>query len=189
MVNFLTRPDKVQELIELISNDEEALDVVRTIHFQETFPFTYDVRKSADVSSDFPDPAHNVDDFKAEAIVAVEFQILSRNFKAPKKVDAVKAYSFLLLGVYLVDDPMYSMMSTPNKCQCGEDECMVTPPRTRRTITSKNLLETWQHGRSTKDYKSRSKKKGRRWEREQGGEINMKTWFPYLPQVSLLIVA
>ncbi len=142
VVNFSTRPDNVQELIELISDDKEALDVVRTIHFQDNFPFMYDIRESANVSSDFPDPGHDVDDFKAGATVAVEFQILSRNFKASKKVDAVKAYSFRLLGVYLVDDPMHSTMSTPNKCQCGEDEWMVTPPRTRRTITSKNPLET-----------------------------------------------
>ncbi len=33
VVNFSTRADKVQELIELISDDKEALDVLRTIHF------------------------------------------------------------------------------------------------------------------------------------------------------------
>ncbi len=142
VVNFSTKPDKVQELIELISDDEEALDVVRTIHFQDTFPFTYDVLESANVSSDFPDPGYDVDDFKAGATMAVEFQILSCNFKASKKVDAVKTYSFRLLGVYLVDDPIHSTMSTPNKRQHREDEWMITPPQTRRTITSKNPLET-----------------------------------------------
>ncbi len=142
MVNFSTRPDKIQELLELISDDEEALDVVRTIHFQDTFPFTYDVRGSANVSSDFPDSGHNVDDFKVGAIVAVEFQILSRNFKASKKVDVVKSYSFGLLGVYLIDDLMHSTMSTPNKRQYEEDKWMVTLLQTRRTITSKNSLET-----------------------------------------------
>ena len=104
MVNFSSRPDKVEELIQLIADDEEARDLVRTIYFQDTFPFTYDVRRSADVNSDYPNPGHNVDNFKSGATVAVEFQILSRNFKASKKVDAVKAYSFRLLGVYLVDD-------------------------------------------------------------------------------------
>lgn len=115
--------------------------MVRAIHFQDTFPFTYDVRGSADVDSDYPDPGHDVDDFKSGATVAVEFQILSRNFKASKKVDAVKAYSFRLLGVYLVDDPMHSTMSTPEKRRRGEDEWMVTPLRTKRTITSRNPLE------------------------------------------------
>ena len=43
VINFLTRPNKIQEVIELISNDEEALNVVRTIHFQDTFLFTYNV--------------------------------------------------------------------------------------------------------------------------------------------------
>ncbi len=74
--------------------------------------------------------------------MVVEFQILSRNFKTSKKVDAVKAYLFQLLGVYLVDDPIHSTMSTPNKRQHGEDEWMITLLWTRKTITSKNLLET-----------------------------------------------
>ena len=43
VVNFSTRPDKVEELIQLILDDEEAQDMVRAIHFQDTFPFTYDV--------------------------------------------------------------------------------------------------------------------------------------------------
>ncbi len=116
--------------------------MVRTIHFQDTFPFIYDVRESADVRSDFPDPGHDVDDFKGGATVAVEFQILLRNFKASKKIDAVKAYSFRLLGVYLVDDPIHSTMSMPNKRQRGEDKWMITPPRTKRTVTSENPLET-----------------------------------------------
>lgn len=33
VVNFSTKPDKVEELIQLIVDDEEARDVVRTIHF------------------------------------------------------------------------------------------------------------------------------------------------------------
>ncbi len=33
VVNFSIKPDKVQELIELIFDDKEALDVVRTIYF------------------------------------------------------------------------------------------------------------------------------------------------------------
>ncbi len=33
VVNFSTRPNKVQEFVELISDDKEALDVVKTIHF------------------------------------------------------------------------------------------------------------------------------------------------------------
>ncbi len=142
VINFSTRPDKVQKLIELISDDEEALNVVKTIHFQDTFPFTYNVRELANVSSEFPDSGHDVDNFKAGVTVAVEFQILLYNFKASKKVDAIKAYSFWLLRVYLIDNLMYSTISTPNKCQCGEDQWMVTLSWTRRTITSKNPLET-----------------------------------------------
>lgn len=43
VVNFLIRPDKVEELIQLIVNDEEARNVIKTIHWQDTFPFTYHV--------------------------------------------------------------------------------------------------------------------------------------------------
>ncbi len=142
VVNFSTRSDKVQELMELIFNDKETLDMVKTIHFRDNFPFTYNVWELPNISSNFPDPGHNIDDFKAGAIVAVEFQILLRNFKASKKVDVVKAYLFQLLGVYLVDNPMHSTMSTPNKHQRGEDKWMVTLSWIRRTITSKNPLET-----------------------------------------------
>lgn len=34
--------------------------------------------------------------------MAVKFQIMSRNFKAFKKVDIIKVYSFCLMGVYLI---------------------------------------------------------------------------------------
>ncbi len=33
VVNFSTRPDKIEELIQLMSDDKEARDVLRTIHF------------------------------------------------------------------------------------------------------------------------------------------------------------
>ena len=88
------RPDKVQEFIKLIFNDKKVLDVIKILHFQNIFLFMYDIWELANVSSDFPNPGYNVDDFKARTIVAVEFQILLRNFKASKKVDIVKAYLF-----------------------------------------------------------------------------------------------
>lgn len=86
VVNFSTRSDKVEELIQLIGNDKEAQDLVKTIYFQDSFLFTYDVRGSADVNSNYPNPGHNVNDFKSGATVAVEFQIILRNFKASKKL-------------------------------------------------------------------------------------------------------
>lgn len=110
------RLDKVQELIKLIFDDKEALDIIRTIYFQDTFPFIYNVWKSADVSSNFSDPGYDVDNFKAGVIVALEFQILSRNFKASNKVDTVKANLFQLLGIYLIDNPIHSTILTLNKC-------------------------------------------------------------------------
>lgn len=141
VISFSTRSEKVEELIELITDDEEVRDIVQAIHLQDTFSFTYDVRKSAKVKGDYPDPGHDVDDFKAGARVAVEFQIVSRNFKASKRINAVKAYFFRLLGVYLIDEPTNSTMSTPEKRRRGDDEWMVTPPCTKKTITSINLLE------------------------------------------------
>lgn len=94
VVNFSIRFDKIQELIELISNDKEALDMVKTIHFLDTFLFSYNVCKSVNINANFPKPGYNIDDFKAGAIVAIEFYILLQNFKASNKIDVMKAYSF-----------------------------------------------------------------------------------------------
>lgn len=127
--------------MELITGNEEVKDTVKTIHIQDTFLFTYDVRKTSDMNADYPDPGHDVDDFRNGSKVAVEFQIVSRNFRASKKIDAVKAYSFRLLGVYLIEDPAQSSVSTPDKRRRGEDQFIITPPRTKRTITSMNPLE------------------------------------------------
>lgn len=69
------------------------------------------------MSSDFLNLGHNIDNFKAKATIAEEFQILLYNFKTSKKIDVVKAYLFWLFGVYLVNHPIYSIMSTSNKCQ------------------------------------------------------------------------
>lgn len=87
-----------------MSDDKEARDVVKTIYFQDIFSFTYSNRESAEVSSNFFDLRYDVDDFKAEATIAM------RNFKNSKKIDVMKPYLLWLLGVYLIDDPIYSIM-------------------------------------------------------------------------------
>lgn len=92
------------------------MDIVRTIYFQDTFLFTYDIQGSADVTSNYSNPRHNVNNFKSDAIIAVEFQILLQNFKVSKKFDIIKTYSFRLLGVYLINDSVYSIILTLNKC-------------------------------------------------------------------------
>lgn len=122
MINLSIRPDKVKELIQLIVDNEKAWDVVKTIHWQDTFLFIYDDRKSADVNTDFPNSEYNVNDFKSDATVAVKFQILSHNFKAFIKVDAVKVYLFWLLGVYFVDYQALSTMLTLDKRQRGDNK-------------------------------------------------------------------
>ena len=67
------RPNRVEELIQLIADDEEAWDIVRTIYFQDIFLFNYDVWGLADINSNYPDPGHDVNNFKSGAIMAVEF--------------------------------------------------------------------------------------------------------------------
>lgn len=74
--------------------------------------------------------------------MAIEFQILLQNFKTSKKVDAIKAYLFRLLGIYLVDDLVYSTILTPDKSQHGEDKWMVIFLQTKKIITSRNPLES-----------------------------------------------
>ena len=96
--------------------------MVITIYWEDTFQLTYDNRKSADINSNFPNPGHNVNDFKSSAIIAVEYQILLRNFKAFKKVNIVKAYSFRLLRIYLVDNLVQSTILTTNKRQHEDDK-------------------------------------------------------------------
>lgn len=114
--NFSTTTNKVEELIQLIINNKKAWDVVRTIYWQDIFLFTYEVWKSADVNTDFPDPRHNVNNFMSGATVVVEFQIMLCKFKTCNKVDIVKTYLFRLFGIYLIDDPVQSIMLISDKC-------------------------------------------------------------------------
>ncbi len=72
--------------------------------------------------ANYPNPGHDVDDFKNSSRVVVEFEIMSRNFKASKKVDAIKAFFFRLLGIYLINDPIQITVSTPEKQRQGEDK-------------------------------------------------------------------
>ncbi len=130
------RPDKVEEFIHLIADNKKARDVINTIHFSDIFPFTYDLKRSADVNSDYPDPKHDVDNFKLSATVVVEFPILLQNYKVSKKVDAVKEYLFYVLGKYHVDNPIHSTILTSKKRQCRKDKWMVTLPWTKKTITN-----------------------------------------------------
>ncbi|MCJ1347517.1 hypothetical protein MMC31_005742 [Peltigera leucophlebia] len=54
VTNVSTKPDKVQDLIDLITDNEGVHDIVQAIHIQDTFPFTYDVREEAGVEGDYP---------------------------------------------------------------------------------------------------------------------------------------
>lgn len=105
VINVSAKPDRVQELINLIEDDDEIKHTVQNLHDADTFPLRYDVCEETGVKNGFPDPGYDASVFKSGATVAVECQIYSRNFKASKKSDAVKAYSFRLLGLYLLDEP------------------------------------------------------------------------------------
>lgn len=74
-----------------------------------------DVWELVDMSSDFFDLGYKVDNFKTMAIIIVEFQILLQNFKVSKKIDIVKTYLFWLLRIYLINNPIYLIILTPNK--------------------------------------------------------------------------
>lgn len=141
VVNILTKPNKVQDLIDLISDDEEVYNIIQAIYIQETFSFPYNVCEKTRVDRNYPNLGHDFDNFKVGAKVAVGFQVNSKNFKASKKIDVVKAYSFRLLGVYLVDDLSNETMLTPEKWCPGDNEWMITLPQMKKTYTSMNPLE------------------------------------------------
>lgn len=73
VMSFLTRLDKVQELIQLMGDKKEAQNIAKTIFFQDTFPFTYNVYISFGVLSNFTNPQYNINDFKSAAIVERKF--------------------------------------------------------------------------------------------------------------------
>lgn len=81
------------------------------IYLQNTFLLTYNVCKSTKVKDNYPDSRHNVNKFKEGVIIAVEFQLVLRNFKASKKINIVKNYLFRFFGVYLIDKLILSTMS------------------------------------------------------------------------------
>lgn len=64
-----------------------------------------------------PNKEYDVDNFRREMTVTIEFQILSHNFKSFKKVDIIKLYLFWLLGIYFINDLIYLIMSSTIKRQ------------------------------------------------------------------------
>lgn len=109
------KPIKVQALIKLISDNKKIRNIVQAIYFQNTFSFTYDIHKSAKVTSEYLDLRHDTDDFNAKARVTIEFQAVLYNFKVLKRINAVKAYIFRLLEVYLIDKLTNSIILTLEK--------------------------------------------------------------------------
>lgn len=81
VVNILTKPNKVQDLIDLSLNNKEVYNIVQAIYIQDTFLFTYNICKEAKVDKDYPNLGYNINNFKARIEVVVEFQVNSRNFK------------------------------------------------------------------------------------------------------------
>lgn len=99
------------------------------------------MREKTGVKRDYLRPGHDVDNFKAIARVAIEFQINSQNFKATKKINTVKAYLFRLLGVYLVDELSKEAVLTLKKRRRGDNKWIITPPCIKKTCANINPLE------------------------------------------------
>lgn len=57
VINLSIKNDKVQEMIEMMDEDKTRNEVQGLLD-QSIFPFTYDVRESAKMNADFPDPGH-----------------------------------------------------------------------------------------------------------------------------------
>lgn len=95
----------------------------------------------AKVKGNYLDLGYDVNDFKAGATIAVEFQLILRNFKTSKKINVIKVYLFRLLGVYLMDNPVLSTMSMPEKQNQKDNKWMIISLKTKKTITSINSLE------------------------------------------------
>ena len=47
--------------------------------------------------------------------VTIKFQVVLHNVKVSKRINAIKVYLFQLLGVYLIDEPTKSTISTCEK--------------------------------------------------------------------------
>ena len=52
-------------MIGLITDNKEIQDIVQTIYSQDQFPFTYNIFEETGVKGDYPDPGHDVGNFKA----------------------------------------------------------------------------------------------------------------------------
>lgn len=86
------------------------------------FLFTYDVlRNWSNIDANYLDHKYNIDKFKKVLKIAVEFQILSKNFRTCKKIEIIKVYSFCLLRIYPIQNPVQALTFTPKKQQQGKD--------------------------------------------------------------------
>lgn len=101
-------------MIEIIDKDKRK-DKVQGLLDKNIFLFTYDVCKSAKMNANFPNPGYKISNFHSRAMIIAEVQTHLSNFKNTKKINAIKAYLFCLLGVYLINAPATSIVSTLKK--------------------------------------------------------------------------
>lgn len=134
VISFSTRLEKVQKLIKLITNDKEVKDIVQAIYIPNTFLFTYDVHKSANIKGDYPDSRNNMDDFKVKVKIAIKFYLVLYNFKVLKRVDVINTYSFRLLEIYLIDKSINSIISTLEKWHWRDNKWIITSPYTKKQL-------------------------------------------------------
>ena len=82
----MTRFYKVKKLSQIISNNNKAQDIIKTIYYKDFFLFVYNIKRLVDINSHYLDSKYNVDNLKSGAIVVITFLILLSNLKTFQKL-------------------------------------------------------------------------------------------------------
>lgn len=131
-----TKPGVVTETIGLF-DDINKKETLRRCSDHGMFPFTYDGENDSN-----PGPGEDPINFVEGRLVAVEFQVYSRNYRTAKMPMGSFGYAFYLSSVYLVSRPAASV-STPRKRlkHMKEMEGIEQPPRMRHSHFGESPLE------------------------------------------------
>lgn len=100
------------------------------------YPFSYNGVDDTNPTT----PGHAAEDFFAGKLVAVEFQISSRDYRKSSTFNPLFDYSLRMQSVYLVQGEA-SQVSTVIDRKKGPDEWLLTPPRTKFSGVEVNPLQ------------------------------------------------
>lgn len=67
------RPDKVQELMDLITNNKKFYDIIQVIYNQDIIFFTHHLHEKIEIKKNYLDLGYNINSFKFKVKVAVKF--------------------------------------------------------------------------------------------------------------------